>query len=401
MQLCFITHTKLSHNGENYLAFPPIAKLMAMLAPLYDTVELCAPLGREPISRNTSPLVLDNLTVRTLPHYFNRWEVNAFRHPGRLMRAIWGPIRAADTVLISTPNYLSLLACAVCRIQAQPYALRLAGNFGHMMRLNFEYRHMPRLGRLAGWLHHLATKAMVSGASLSIATGQELVDLYGRHNTRVIRVTSSTYCADEVAPRPASSQSPQCHLLYVGRFDQYKGIFELLHATRNLLDTGLNVRTQLVGDGPRRADLEALVRKLNLQDNVDFLGFVANEALRDIYRRNDIFVLPSYSEGMPKVVPEAMSNGLPTVTTDVGGIPRVAQNGRTGFFVKPKDVPALTEALRQLVADEPLRRNMASAALEQSRRFTIEAERDHVQHILNQAGLAVRGVEPQTSTSNV
>ena len=90
---------------------------------------------------------------------------------------------------------------------------------------------------------------------------------------------------------------------------------------------------------------------------------------------------------MPKVVPEAMSNGLATVVTDVGGLRDViVQDGKTGFVVPIKDVPALRDALRKLIVDKTLRQRMAEAGLERSRQFTMESERACVKAALQKFG---------------
>ena len=93
---------------------------------------------------------------------------------------------------------------------------------------------------------------------------------------------------------------------------------------------------------------------------------------------------------MPKVVPEAMSNGLATIVTDVGGLKdNIVQDGKTGFVVPIKNVELLRQAVKKLVVDKSLREKMARAALERSHHFTIEAERASVKSALLKFGLLI------------
>ena len=382
MRLLFITQTKVSLKQDGYYAFPPLAKLMEMLSPLYAEVELCVPVSDEPVSRNTSKLDIDNLKISPLPFYFRRWEVNALRHPFRLYSSLRSHIRDADTVLISVPNYLSVVAWLTCMLARKRFVIRMAGNWAEVTQNMFHKKGMYILGNAAGWIHHMVTKAIVKTASLAISNGQELVNIYGRGHKHVVAVISSTYRKIDIATTIAGGNSEELRILYVGRFDLYKGILELLRACHDMWEEGLKFRLILVGDGPRKEDFNKEAERLGILDKVDFTGWVPIDKLKEIYRSCDIFTLPSYSEGMAKVVPEAMANGLATVVTRVGSLPEIVQEGKTGLIVTPKDVPSLQEALRKLIVDKPLRQSMAWAGLERSQKFTIESEREHVRAAL-------------------
>jgi len=338
MRLLFISQTTTSLGEGCYYAFPPLAKLMEMLSPLYDEVELCVPVSDEPVSRNTSKLDMGNLTVSRVPFYFRRWEVNALRHPVRLAHYLWPHIKKADTVLIAVPNYLSVVAWLVCMLQRKRFMIRMAGNWPEVTRNLFHKKDMYVLGNAVGWVHHVVTKVIVKTSSLTITNGRELVGIYGRGNSHVVPVISSTYRKRDIAATIAGGDSEEPRVLYVGRFDLYKGIFELLRAASDMWAEGLKFRLVLAG------------------------------------------------EGMAKVVPEAMANGLATVVTRVGSLPEIVQEDRTGLIIPPRDVPALRGALRRLILDKPLRQSMARAGLERSYEFTIESEREHVRAALVKYG---------------
>ena len=118
----------------------------------------------------------------------------------------------------------------------------------------------------------------------------------------------------------------------------------------------------ICGEGYSRSELEALAKKLGIDDRVVFLGDSKNAL--EVYRALDVFVLPSLSEGFPTVNLEAMAAGLPVVTTDVGGAAEAVHDGECGFVVQPGDERALADAIVRLCKDAPLRKTMGARARE-------------------------------------
>jgi glycosyltransferase involved in cell wall biosynthesis len=251
------------------------------------------------------------------------------------------------------------------------------------------------LGRIAGFMHRVLMRAQVLASGLAIANGKQLADVYSRGCRHVVCCTSSTYKLTDIVTSIAGSGCEELRLLYVGRLIFNKGLFELFEASRVLLSEGLKFRIVVAGDGSRREEIKAKAEELGMIDKVDFPGWVAIDKLKDIYRSCDIFVFPSYTEGMAKAVTEAMSNGLPVIATSVGGLPDVVADGQTGILVQPKDVASLREAMRKLIMDGQLRKRMATAGLNRSCDFTIEAERECVRSALVSHGFLK--VHPNTS----
>ena len=147
----------------------------------------------------------------------------------------------------------------------------------------------------------------------------------------------------------------------VGRLDGFKNQALLVRAMAPLLSS--HVRLVIVGDGPARADVEAEIAKLPeaAQHCVVMTG--RRMDVPQIMPAFDVFALSSKSEGLPLVVPEAMAVGLPIVTTAVGGLPSVVDEGNTGLLV-PVDELALSGALAKLAAHHELARTMGAAARE-------------------------------------
>jgi glycosyltransferase involved in cell wall biosynthesis len=173
------------------------------------------------------------------------------------------------------------------------------------------------------------------------------------------------------APIERDEDGGRFEVLCVGRLVADKGQHVLITAVDRLRRDGLNVRVVLAGDGPDRAPLEDLVRTLDLGEAVTFAGAVDRLRVRDLYAAADAFCLPSFAEGLPVVLMEAMAAGLPVVTTRIMGIPELVEHGVSGELVPPGNVDALVAALHALTVDPARRRAYGRAG-----RTKVEADYD-------------------------
>ncbi len=144
-----------------------------------------------------------------------------------------------------------------------------------------------------------------------------------------------------------------------GRLIPLKGVGDLLRAAAALQAEFQQLRIEIAGSGPERADLEALVGRLGLSGKVRFLGWV--DEIQYALARWDVFVLPSLEEGFPIAALEAMSAGLPVVASSVGGVPELVVDGETGWLVPPADAASLASRLRAILRDPEQRRSMGEA----------------------------------------
>jgi glycosyltransferase involved in cell wall biosynthesis len=118
----------------------------------------------------------------------------------------------------------------------------------------------------------------------------------------------------------------------------------------------MDVILSVVGDGVLKERLPTLSENLGLTDRVHFEGAIAwGESLFEVMRKHDVLVLPSMTEGLPLVLIEAMSQGLPVVASNVGGVPEIVIHERTGLLVPPMDVGALYSAIERILDDVQLR----------------------------------------------
>lgn len=155
-------------------------------------------------------------------------------------------------------------------------------------------------------------------------------------------------------------------ILFVGRLVEGKRPMDAIRAIRHIGKRCPDVRLFLAGDGPLRKELEVEASRLNVRDQVEFLGHVSYDEMPSVYTAADVFVLPSRTEGFPRTLLEALASGVPVVTTNLKQFQHITDEaGRT---VPLSNVDALGEALTELLTDERLRIDLG----ERGRRLVVE-----------------------------
>jgi glycosyltransferase involved in cell wall biosynthesis len=164
---------------------------------------------------------------------------------------------------------------------------------------------------------------------------------------------------DRYAPDPA--RAPGKRLLFVGRLAAVKGLPVLFEAVAALRARHPDLALDLVGDGAERPALEALATRLGIAEATRFLGYRSQDEVAARLAETDLFVLPSFAEGVPVVLMEALAARVPVVATRVAGVGELVEDGASGLTVPPGDATALAEAIDRLLADPALRARMGEA----------------------------------------
>jgi colanic acid/amylovoran biosynthesis glycosyltransferase len=149
-------------------------------------------------------------------------------------------------------------------------------------------------------------------------------------------------------------------VLFIGRQVPEKGQGVLLEAVALLAERGLTVEVTIAGEGDARSEFERLAERLGLSAQVSFTGAVGQEEICDLYVAADVLCLPSFAEGVPCVLMEAMAMQTPVITTRIAGIPELVEHERTGLLVSPGRADQLADALERLLTDPALRRELGS-----------------------------------------
>ncbi len=151
-------------------------------------------------------------------------------------------------------------------------------------------------------------------------------------------------------------------MLFLGQVNEAKGVFDLIRATAIAAEKMRDYFHVTIAGHGDLTPAKALVEQLGIAANVSFPGWVGPEQ-RDAYLAEaDVFLLPSYFEGLPMSLLEAMSWGLPSITTSVGGIPDVLDDNVEGLLIKPGDIDALATAILEMIDKPALRQRLGKAA---------------------------------------
>lgn len=169
---------------------------------------------------------------------------------------------------------------------------------------------------------------------------------------------------NSVRVRKLSSKSVQeaGRILFLGHVENQKGIFELVTALSLLKDSLPHIRLVICGDG--NLDLaRKQADELGVGSNIEFLGWVDADQKAEELARASVFTLPSYNEGLPMAMLEAMAARRAIIVTPVGGIPEVVKDRENGLLVPPRNAQALAQALKEILEDSSLREMLAENAL--------------------------------------
>ncbi len=176
-------------------------------------------------------------------------------------------------------------------------------------------------------------------------------------------------------------------IVFLGRLEAAKGIFDLLEAVAQLRAAVPDVRLACAGDGDRLA-VARYAERLGIADAVKFTGWIGPSGKRALLESAAAFALPSYAEGMPVSLLEAMAAGVPAVASPVGAIPEVLVDGVSGFLTAPGDVATLSRVLQKLLVDHALGARVGAAGRETVRlRFAPERAIPPLENLYAELGL--------------
>jgi glycosyltransferase involved in cell wall biosynthesis len=237
-----------------------------------------------------------------------------------------------------------------CRLLGLPVALHL-----HAAQLHHFYRALPAPGRWAvRAIFHAATVCVVLGESARRFVVEEL----GVKADKVRIVINGVPAP--VRSRRVPRQGEPCRLLFLGNLMERKGVSDLLHALARPEVMGGPWLAQFAGGGDK-AHYDRLAQSLGLAGQVEFIGWADQARAAELLAAADVLILPSYDEGLPLVILEALAYGVAVICTPVGEIPHVLSDGVDARFVQPGDRAGLAAAVNDLVLDASMRRRMEEA----------------------------------------
>ncbi len=314
----------------------------------------------------------DILNMRFIPSYCGRSRIlDILLFAGAFFRVLWAVLFSVNSIfhihMASNGSYLrkSILA-RICLV----FRCRLILHVHGAMFDQFIENAVPeKRKKIITLLNRADCVIVLSGSWLSF-----FEKYVSRERLHIIYNPSSTYRnGQNKTYKTGNAQTegrPIMKVLFMGRFGQRKGVYDLISAVEKLREVPFML--DMYGDG-EIGKVRELVERENLKEKVSVNGWAHHSGIREIYENADIIALPSYAEGLPMSLLEAIGVGLPVVSTHVGGIPEAVEDGTNGFLVEPGDVDALADRLGRLVTSPELVERMGRESLKIAQeRFSTE-----------------------------
>ncbi len=298
----------------------------------------------------------------------------------RLLRFSRDTLAECDMMLVRGPTHLFQSwgkACRMCNVKMTPLLVGdyRAGN----ANLCFTFP-KQQIVKLINWWVDRKEKRLLKGATI-LVNSQTLEEKYRFIAREIYQVRTTTLREDSFFDRSDTCQGEYINLLYTGRFDWQKGLQELMDSFVYLAKKDNHkVILNLVGwqddRGPSiQKELTRQAKKEGLTDRVIFHGKKKiGPDLNRMYQMADIYIIPSYAEGFPRTIWEAMANSCPVIATKVGGIPALLENREHALLVRPKNSAGLLCAARELINNQTLRQRLISKGMALALANTLEAQ---------------------------
>lgn len=298
---------------------------------------------------NYSVLETESVNFKSLGRYDSRHSsflktVNYFIYITNIVKII----KNSKFNYIYSPGHIGLLTILIAVILNKPYAIYLRGEW---------IDSTPKL-------FFIFFRKIFKKAKFIICTGIELAKKTSKINKNTISVSPMSALLNIDPFFNSKKDDSTINILFVGQLIKKKGVYELIYAFQKINSTlglNLNIKLDIIGNGLEKNNLIELITKLNLENKVSIFSINSdNTALAYQYIKSDIFCLPTFSEGFPRVIYEAMHFSIPIITTKVGQIPSLIKDEQNGIFCITGSSDSLAEKLYDLITTKSKRLMLGS-----------------------------------------
>lgn len=374
------------------------ARYVDSLAPYFDEISLCVPVLDTPRGGGTA-IQSKNVTLAPLPNF--EGPVHFYPMLPTVLPRLSAFVRGVDVLHCRVPSPAAMFAFVLARWAGRPAWILIVGDLAALLP-TMPYRGLKRLL----WRGYTAFEEFnvqwMADRTLAIANGGALAAKHTRPGHVVEETTTTTINASDIATRMDCCAGPEIRILTVSRIDPRKGLRVLPSVIGALHSAGLKPSLDIIGPAvgqPGEEERNAIAQMsetLGVAAHVRMPGAVPLDRLLPLYRGYDMFVLPTLpGEGIPRVLLESMTAGVPIVTTRVAGIPSLIQHEVNGLLAETPDADSVTAAIQRIASDGSLRRRLIANGYETARRFTLEAQAARMLALVS-SRLPVRLKQPAT-----
>jgi glycosyltransferase involved in cell wall biosynthesis len=316
----------------------------------------------------------EGVSFAALPHYLGSWEY--LLRAWQIQRAAIDAVGKKDAVILRVSSQIAACIEPQLRRSSHPYGLEVVGDPYDVFAPGSVKHPLRRFFRW--WFPRQLRHQCAGACAAAYVTEHTLQSRYPPAPEAFSTHYSSIELPDAAivaAPRPLEREKHSFTLITVATLAQlYKAPDVLIDAVTTCVKEGLDLKLILVGDGKHRSELEARAAAQGLRERVCFHGQLpAGDAVRAQLDQADLFVMPSYQEGLPRAMIEAMARALPCIGSTVGGIPELLPDED---MVPPSDVTALAGKIREVVIDTERMARMSARNLNKAREYSEEILRE-------------------------
>ena len=353
------------------------ARYVDSLAPYFDEISVCAPTIERPTSEGTA-VRASNVTLAPMPSF----EGPAQFYPKLplVLPKLMTWARGLDVLHCRVPTPAAPFAFAFARMLGKPAFILIVGDLRALLP-TMPYRGIKKIVWRAYTEFEERGMQWMANHSLAFANGAALTRKHSTESRPVVQTTTTTIGAADIATRTDTCGSRPVRILTVSRIDPRKGLRVLPAAIEQLTALGIDTTIDIVGPSigrpgdDERASIEADAKARQVATRVTVVGPVPLDELLPLYRKYDVFVLPTLpGEGIPRVLLESMTAGMPVVTTRVSGIPSLITHEVNGLLIDEPTADGVAGAVARVVSDAPLRRRLIANGYETARGRTLEAQ---------------------------
>ncbi len=376
--LGFIYHIPFwEENGEIWTTFSPIGRYVETLARCFLTVTLIVP-GRKQEHQPLYHVRASNLKIVSVKSLDN--VQSYYFHLFHFYTNCFKAIKKVDILNIRVPTLTGFPAYLAARFYKKPVFLVVVGENVEFIKLAGYSGIKKLVAQLVGGLQDLLMKRMII-KSPAFTNGEDLFKKFRDLNKNLYLMRSSTINEDDILPeyRDTCRTSPY-QVLTVANVSPRKGTSLIPEIIAQLRDLNIQVTWKYVGNIEGNSGQMELEKTRQLAREFGVIPYLTFEApkgfdeLLPLYRDSDIFVLPTYMEGIPRVILEAQASGLPVITTKVGGIPQAVENGVDAILTSPGNPVEITNSIMKVIQDPLFRQSLINKGLVTAQRLTLESE---------------------------
>ena len=354
----------------------------------YFDLEIVAMVGEEesPSEKFLETIDSSRLQMIHLPYAYGWFNYYIRKFPAvvySMLRLFWKKRKEWDLILIIDPDVYSQIAYWLSSFCKIPAVVFIGGSYDFsILLIDKVVRRKAILWKAMSvvWSFFLSmSEKILLDFSPAVVTGKELYDKYCHKGGNIFLYNSTLVQEKDISAKSIEQRQftpRRLKLLCVCRLTPVKGIEYLIDAFKELPDNA-EITLDVIGsvDPSYEEFLLRRIREYGLESKINLLGSIPHDdSLMKLYEKADVFVLPSISEGTPKVLFEAMAKGLPLIVTAVGGIPYLVAGKECAILVPPREAEPFAKAMVALAEDVEFRRKMGEKSIERAREFTLERQ---------------------------